>query len=106
MMGQSTTNGNILELASVEHDIAQALTRKKYGERGGELLAAPRDTSRGAREKQGRSARRAKKERTPQQNPCPCPRKEKGGCWGPAAPASACARPRDGGAPPPQSVAA
>ena len=27
MMGQSTTNGNILELASVEHDIAQALTK-------------------------------------------------------------------------------
>ena len=27
MMGQSTTNGNILELASVEHDIALALTK-------------------------------------------------------------------------------
>jgi hypothetical protein len=27
MMGQSTTNGNIVELASVEHDIAQALTK-------------------------------------------------------------------------------
>ena len=27
MTGQSTTNGNIVELASVEHDIAQALTK-------------------------------------------------------------------------------